>query len=109
MLEAKAFTEPHVLWIVGKCDLDAYRDRWYQTNIIYSSNYLILNSVFNSDGMPVEESFRNLLGHEALEEGINKNISVTNIEDLFVWDQSYLGFFSLSSTSSLIRKRGFIT
>lgn len=74
----RAYAEPHILWIVGNGDLDAYRDRWCQANITFFFEHLILNSVFNYDGMLVEESFRNMLGHEALEEAINKNVSFSD-------------------------------
>lgn len=109
MLEARNHVEPHIHGIAGKGDIDAYRDKWCYANMMHFSSCLKLSSLFNSDGLPDEVSFRNLLRQEALDEAIAKNITLSNHADLCAWDHTYSGKFSLLSAWHLIRQRGFIT
>lgn len=105
MLEARATTEPRISWLVGRGDIDAYKDRWCdQGNIIQSNPLLKLHSCFNPNGLPSKDKFISLLSTEALEEAKNKNIPLSKCENRCIWDLTYL---SLSSACDLIRKRGF--
>src|SRR3954470_4693921 len=65
MLIARTHAEPHILWLVGKGDIDAYRDRWCNLNFSMPHDYLKLKACFNPEGLPVENAFESLLSDAA--------------------------------------------
>lgn len=68
MLQIRHLIEPHIKWIVGKGNIDVYNDKWYSANTLQSNSIMKLNTFFNFDGSPNQESIRESLGQEILDE-----------------------------------------
>lgn len=54
----------------------------------------------------IEDTFRSILNSEILKEAVNKGIMISSQEDKYIWDCSYSGMFTLSTSWELVRKRG---
>lgn len=74
ILSVRNIAEPHIKRVIGKGEIDAYRDQWYSSNILQLTDALKPNSCFNQDGSPIDLIITCYLGPKGLAEIHSKGI-----------------------------------
>lgn len=105
MLKVKDIAELHIKWVVGKWDIDAYKDIWCPSPINQGTLNLMLSTLFNRDVSPDADRIKLHLGSAAYDEIMNKSIYLTNTSNQCVWDLRNFGFFYFSSTWQLKKQK----
>lgn len=104
LLRARTMAEDHIRWIIGEGHIDVWKDKWLD---IVGYNYdekLHIKYLF-SECRPNEIIVRQLLGEDAWEEMVKKNIVLTSGKDIMVWAPSNSDNFTLRSAWDLVRGR----
>lgn len=67
MIQVKNLVEPHVKWIVGNGNVDAYKDSWTSYTITHNFPFAALKSFFLNDGSPNTKYIRDNFVQACLE------------------------------------------
>src|SRR4051812_21062059 len=81
MLEARKKTGPHIIWLVGKGDIVAFKDKWCLANLPRANYFQKVKQFFHPNDQPNFNLLISRFSEEILGEIDTRHITLNNFED----------------------------
>lgn len=105
MLSIRLIADRYIQWIVGQGNINATRDKWFQSSPLHHVADLQIHDLFTINS-PNQALIITLVGLEEFKEIVDQNINLSQEKDISIWSITPSGGFSITSVWETLRGKG---